>query len=100
MGGTGTAAAEPLQKSARSSCWYCSVASVEGCECTGGMGEGGTAVTLEAMLNGRIRLSAVGAVVGRPVSWEDDVPPRTERTLAIGLETKENIVAWMSGSVA
>ncbi len=53
VGGEGARAAEPLQKSAMRPSWYCSVASVDVCWCVGGMGEGGTTVTLEAMLNGR-----------------------------------------------
>ena len=39
-GGRGVRAAEPLQKSARRSCWYCSVASAACCECTDGGGAG------------------------------------------------------------
>lgn len=74
-------AAEPLQKSPMRSRWYWSVARVDGCAYVGASGEGGTTVTLEAMLNGRIWRSAAGVLLLVDEDEDEADEPKKVRVL-------------------
>lgn len=89
-------AAEPLQKSPMRSRWYWSVARVDGCAYVGASGEGGTTVTLEAMLNGRIWRSAAGVLL--VVDEDEDEDEADEPKRARVLDAMKDIL-WRALSL-